>query len=387
MFLKKSRMFIITVIAIFISMCTACQEANVIETSESTIEITEKLQNQVQETEPLDWISDGEEYIISELGIDLEIPASLFVYRIDGLYLDDRQRIISLDFVDWVIVTDKEYSEEYLKNELIDHIHEEIKHFVFGVELPVEDELFPVCRLFTSYLAGTRRVTENGYMKLLDVDRRAVGVGAYARVDQEAEDTLVSLAEGWKEKIKECSEPEYTLDMFGDSRHMLAPYPVASDPYLLTMLNETWWKAYKDALEELTVDPSRHHYDSQTISSLMGAVEEHVELYKKMSVVTENDGEIVSTYADETVDACLRAYFYANEVAMSEANGKDTTALSTDDVIVILQDWDNGQKTCYGYVKSDGTGEYESVYRGGQAYMMDLTAAYQYIEAIAGKGE
>ena len=274
-----------------------------------------------------------------------------------------------------------------MKNELIDHIHEEIKHFVFGVELPVEDELFPVCRLFTSYLAGTRRVTENGYIKLLDVDRKAVGVGAYASVDREVEDTLVSLAEGWKEKIKECSEPEYTLDMFGDSLHMLAPYPVASDPYLLTMLNETWWKAYNDAMEELTADPSRHHYDPQTILSLMGSVEEHVALYEKMSVVTENDGEIVATYADETVDVCLRAYFYANEVAMLTGDGKDTTELTIDDVVVILQDWDNGQRTCYGYVRTTETGEFESVYRGGHAYMIDLTTAYQYIEAIVGKGE
>lgn len=328
------------------------------------------------------------EYYIDELDVTLEIPENLYVYQIDGIYLDWNENLTKYDFADWIIVTDKEYTPNYLESSLILDIHEEAKHIVFGIELPLPSEqLFPLCRLNTCYFTGTDRVINGEYLRILNPVWEASDVGVYSyREDSLCTDSEIKkqISE-WETVIKDSTQPVCGTDIM--TSLMLRPYSVGEDPYRYTMVNEVWWETYIDAVTKLEAAQDFSPYDEDTIQQLTEMAKNRIDNFANGVFVEEGRGEIVSIYADKSRDMHLRAYFYADRVTQLTAEGKDTSQISAEDFVVIRQEWSDGQHSCYVFYREDDTKEFEIVYDGGHDYMRDLRPSYQYLTQRMGLGK
>lgn len=315
------------------------------------------------------------EYVIDELNVSLYIPNELYVYRIDGLYLDWNSKVTSFEFAEWIIVTDRQYTEDYLESGFASNIKDEETHIVFGVELPVEAERYPLCLLGTCYFRGESRWSEQGYVKLIRPTDAAVGVGSYLQIKNNLYESEMfqGWISDWEKTVEDCTSRVNNITVMTD--WMLKPQGIALNPYSRTMLDEAWWGKYSAAVSELEAAAEKYRYEAAEKELRIKDARERLDSYIMGAPSAEENGKLKSIDMDAGKDIHLRACLYANmSVETSET-------VSLEAIGVVYLDWVNGQRSYYGTYRN-GNGELELI-GCGQDYVVDLRPAYQYLSGIS----
>jgi hypothetical protein len=381
----------IMVIILNLLWCTACQPADVQESTDGEIRETESAgaEEDVPTVTETDTPTEPEpqlaayDYYIEELDATLMIHESLCVYEIDGIYLDWLGELNTHSFSKWVVVTDKEYDEATLAQLLCENGREEAVHIVFAVAVTPE-EFFPARRLCYGLFAETEvRVKDDWYCEVLDTRKTVKTMGRfgdYSAVELGQDTGRWNEWIGqWKEAIEEKAMS--TPHLYGQLDAVLRPGGLNigdESLYAMTFADKEFWEIYLEAVNQLQFSPEDHAYDETVVDTLIRETEE------KAAEVLESGGangteKPKSVYADSWEDIYIRAYYYAKYVTGKKlAEGQFADTGSVDDFVVILQDWGNDRRSFITYRKED-TGEYLR-YGGGYDYFNNLHDSCRYIQ-------
>lgn len=384
------RFMFIMVIMLNLLWCTACQPADVQVSTDGEIRETESAgaEEDVPTVTETDKPTEPEpqpaayDYYIEELDVTLTIPAELYVYRINGVYQDWTDELNVHDFSEWIVVTDREFDESTLADELRDNYEELAKHVIWGISL-VSKELWPVQQMCQGLFSHQGyRIAEDVYCRFLYTENTGLREGwpdsGLPRIIDEAEvrqrkkqwDTWRN---DWKEKI--C---EKTLDspyVLGFGAPLYGNDLLNEDTYYVTIVNEDMWDIYRKAVEELTTNAYKYQYDEAVVKPFVEIVEAAAKNITYSIFAAERPGP---AYTDAQQDVWLRAYAYAHSMV-----GKGKTGLDPIDedslrnVVVVRLDWENGQKSHVTYVNAES--DYYIKF-SGYDNSVDLTEAYRYVQ-------
>ena len=138
-----------------------------------------------------------------------------------------------------------------------------------------------------------------------------------------------------------------------------------------TMVNDDLWTIYLQALEELKNSPGKYDYEQETAAPL-------IEELSKMADSSQWEENLLSMYVDSAKDIYIRADYYAlyviNQYPDAAAPFEE---VSLNDIIVILQDWENGLGSFSVYKKGSDS-EY-SLFQAGYNCFTDLELSRQYV--------
>ena len=309
-------------------------------------------------------------YQVDELGVTLNVPEDLFVYRTKSVRQNSDGSWFPLECTEWILVTDREYDPEYLSAGFMENLEAEAKHLVFGLTLTPK-QLAPLALLFPNVLTkDVVRVTDLWYCEIMLVHTwiiKSQDGGAskmaseYCSRWSETDLPVQLYAPIWKE-----TQGIADLNVEGD--YLLAPNFTEEDPYQNTMLNSAWWSGYENAIKALTLDPDRYAYDDAQVTMVLDQVDQ---MCQRQSLYWYEGREMIRVYADQQSDIYLRAYYYANSVAYSQGNEDAVRPL--EDIIVVFQEWNDSQRSYVVYFADDG-------YTYSMSdHMVDLQPSYQYL--------
>lgn len=391
----KQKLYLLMILIVVLLFCTACQKSRfleeviqTLETSqqehskgiETLIETTSSAQTDIQIGTNIE--SCTYSHYIEEMDVTLKIPEELYVYQIDGVYLDWSGNLKVHDFSKWIIITDIQYREESIANTLINCYNEEAEHIIFGLAITSE-ELFPVRRLcFSVYASGPFRVINNGYCEILNSSSRLEmdgWLGGYKGIsDDEKKEKWGTWLDIWTESVENHSFPAVHLCKTSDLT--LTPvqnFVEGEDLYDETMVNDELWELYVRAVNELKTFPEKYDYDEEVTLSLMEEINAFFEVLKKSSPVHQ-ETSLVSMYADSEQDIYIRAYNYARYVVRKYSDMENPlNEVSINNIVVIMQNWQNGQSSYNVYLRGEDS-EYKEISAGYNCFT-DLQRAYTYI--------
>lgn len=277
--------------------------------------------------------------------------------------------------------------------EKVKNSYEEIAEDIVFIVSFISRELYPVEKLcaevFTDYDA-VPRITESGYCKFLYgyefLDRE--GGQTYKKTEEfshirEYEDLKKNYAEkekitdSWVKAIEEKTIPALYLGFMGS---YITSLNVSGDFYRDTIVNDRFWEIYQEAVEELTVSPEKYVYDEEKTASRIEEWERFAEANKETSELHRNE-MVTAIYADSEKDIRIRAYCYAACVigyeTMQEAYpGSPMEEVSLNDFVVLLLDWEHGQRSFIVYKDGSDSGEFGF----GYDCFVDLTYSREYIQ-------
>jgi len=320
-------------------------------------------------------------FYIEELDVTLNIPETLYVYRTPGIYKDWQGKTSVLDCARWILITDKEYTENYLTGGLAENLREETEHFVYRIEL-VSRELYPVWNLCAFNETDKLYLTEDGYCRYYDSGY------AVRRINGDGTEEIWHPGEEWTEALMGKVEP--IIGGYARWTFILTPGFGQEDDleskYRYTMVNDIWWQNYTRAVDALLSDPEGYSYPEEVISELTDLVRadygKYVEKYG-----SEEEPELIGVYMDSAEDIYLRAQEYARCAAFyaERAIDKNWSPENLKERFVVFLEWDNGQRSFALYTYADlgyqldfPEAKYQKV-GGTYDYMVDLQAAYDYM--------
>lgn len=318
-------------------------------------------------------------YRIDEIDIDLRIPDTMFVYRIDGVYEDWNGKLGIHDFCEWILITDQEYDEHDLAHQIKDNFADIVEHVVYGLALTSKD-LQPLSFLYSGiWGVGQSRITKDGYCCIFSPSYSQVkyddeiGAAIYSAYEKRREE-WEPLRRGWSECIVNSTLPmtDFWITTVTTLRPSAEAYWGGEDPFACTIVNDNLWKVYLWAVDELTADPESYEYTKDEIELLLdGAMERQC----------QRDGHtftVANAYADSSADISIRAYYYAlytvDRLKRKNVNDEEFLRQFT----VLFYSWQDGQESFDCYLKGGG-GEY-SLIDSSCNYFQNLQRCRDYIE-------
>lgn len=359
---------------------TTASESEPVSSTVSNQEAEESTAGSVSETQPV--LPEPYLFHVDELGVDLEIPGNLYVYETTGIYMAPNRELIRPEFTKWLLITDKEYTEEYLAGEFAKNLREESPHLIFAAGFTPK-ELHPLCVVCRHvFPGGDLRVTGSGYCEVLDpslvIDLDPGSwVGSYKYVKEALswqERMRKFPIEEWESAFKNATKPTRTLRMYGGIP--LGPDSTSMEPYQNTMANEVWWKAYCQALDELNAHSENYSYPPE---QLTGVAEEIQRIADSLKRNWPNE-RVDRIYTDDQADRLIRAAYHADWIAAVASLGMPADDISLNDTMVVLQDWDNGLRSYLVYRRSEDDPEKFNQVGGGFDYFVDLEPSYEYLK-------
>lgn len=271
--------------------------------------------------------SDGK-YYIDALKLDLQLPEGYYLYRLDGMYLTDTGRKLSLEFVDEYVLALRDIPEKDLQVAIYQYNYKNdpqaVPPWILWSFKIVHKDYFPIEQLFSSripmsgevrqcgeylVISGTTRpwYTDTPQMEGYYVDpysteyqttveeHSIAGDTPSGRIYDwesigEAMDTaydwpLRIRAEEWftdrlMERILSASKSNGTFYQYlqpvfinGDTwdkpllfYNKRIPFWPDGDSAITTILNDSWWANYQNAVKELTEKPEKYAVSSIPIS-------------------------------------------------------------------------------------------------------------------------
>ena len=320
-------------------------------------------------------------YYIEELDIALNVPDTLYIYRTPGIYTDWEGEVSVLDCAEWILITDKEYTEEYLTGGFAEKLSEEMEHVVYRIEL-VSRELYPVWNLCAFSETEELYLTADGYCRYYD------SVYSVRRKNENGVEEIWLPGVEWTAALMERVEP--IVGGYAIYTYILTPAFCAEDDleekYWYTMANDIWWQGYTQAVDALLGDPEEYAYAEDTVLELTEFVwEDYREYVQKYGV--EGEPELIHVYMDSREDVYLRAHEYARQTAFyaMRSPDKDRGPEKLNELFVVLLEWDNGQRSFALYTFADELyqmsypeARYQNI-GGSYDYMVDLQTAYDYM--------
>jgi len=325
-------------------------------------------------------------YPIEELGIELEIPENIYAYRINGIYRDWTGKLNIHSFSEWIVLSCKEYEESELELALRDNYLEEAKHIVFVLSICPE-QLYPAQRLcFGLFSGGDLHKKGNYYFDTLycgTVNRDPVTwIGAYSSLGKDAiavSEKWSRWVDKWELSVESASLPAVNLSVVTDATLAADGLKEWPEAYEDTIVVEEVWDRYQKAVQELTDHPETYVYVEEEISPLIEKVENWaIQLGKSHRDVEE--AQLLSVHADHMQDIYIRALLY---VRYSKWWPDQVTGLN--DIVVILQDWDEDRQSYVAYCRNDD-GSYTEISAGYNCFN-DLQAARDYIQYGSSLGQ
>lgn len=380
---------------VLLMLCVACQpvdkptlgELNQTETIELTSEqsATEESESAAKETDgptESDHQPTSYDYYIDELDVMLTIPAELYAYRINGVYQDWTDELNVHDFSEWIVVTDREFDESTLADELRDNYEELAKHVIWGISL-VSKELWPVQQMCQGLFSHQDyRIAEEMYCRFLyteNTDLREGWLGSgLPRIIGETEvkqrkTQWDAWRNDWKEEI--CEKTLAAPYVLGFGVPLYSNDLLEEDTYRYTIANDDVWDIYQKAVEELTTNAHKYQYDEAVVKPFVETVEASARNISNTSFAAEGPG---SAYIDAEQDVWLRAYAYAHNMVGKGKTGLDPIdEESLRNVVIVRLDWEKGQKSHVTYV--DAESDYYIKFSGFD-YSVDLIEAYRYVQ-------
>lgn len=355
---------------------------------ESKTTIQSETEESVTETEPsyesisTETAVSTYEYFLETLDITLEIPENMYVYKTDGVYKDWTGNVNVHDFCEWTIVTDQEYDEAELAGRLKENYAEEAEHIVYVVAVTPK-EMFPVRRLCGSVypVSGSVRIAGDYYVETLYMNSVVVVEDGYVGTYKKNEFVTVSkerdaLTEKWGECIEQNTVPTVNLLTYSDA--FLSPAIAVDEPYEKTLVNDEFWNIYCMAVAELSSAPEKYAYDEAVSAPFIEKLETLAQSLKDSSELHRNEA-LLKVYTDPGEDIYLRAYYYAQAMmSYCEQYENALQEFPLGNIVVILQDWENGQRSFNVYI-NQGSSWWEL--GAGSDYMTDLSEAYEYVHS------
>lgn len=323
--------------------------------------------NETKAEEPDTWF-----YRIDELGVELELPSSLYVYRTDGIRWDWNREWFRFSGSQLIVIADKEYPEAFWDELTIADLQQAAGDIVFTLTLTPR-EWSPVSRLCENLFVGTEeiRVTEDWYCETvipsgLHMDDYSV----YAGPEEESSLTGYAMwAEGWQDAIQNHTQGTMSLN---DQAEQLLTLQATEYGTTTTMVNEDWWNAYCQAVDELTAHPEKYVYEDDAVQSALSEVRDRYEAYYQngaSQLLLDQDDYMTDVYTDQSEDIYLRAYCYAVSAVLCD--GTDEEPAGLEEILIIFQDWHNSQRSCTAFFPGGSLSSSD--------FMVDLTAAHAYL--------